>query len=84
MDKNKKIIKEIIDKMFEIAGHSLKFEDIEGKDDWYTQWTMTEAQNKEWVEWGVKYLKKQGGVFKYTAEREMEMVNFYFGLKINE
>jgi hypothetical protein len=45
-DKGKLILKELIDKMFELAGHPLKFEDVEGrKDNWFQQYTMTEAQN---------------------------------------
>lgn len=53
VDKNKLILKELIDKMFEIAGHPLKFEDVEGRtDNWFQQYTMTEAQNEEWRDWG--------------------------------
>ena len=59
-DKNKLVLKELIDKMFEIAGHPLKFEDVEGrKDNWFQQYTMTEAQNEEWREWGTKLIMKK-------------------------
>jgi hypothetical protein len=45
-DKDKLILKTLIDKMFEIAGHPLKFEDVEGRtDNWFQEYTMTEAQN---------------------------------------
>jgi len=50
MKKNKDeiIVETIINKMFEIAGHKVTFEDIKDrKDNWYQQWTMTEEQNKE-------------------------------------
>ena len=62
MRKNKDeiIVETMINKMFEIAGHNVTFEDIKGRtDNWYQQWTMTEEQNQEWREWGIKYLKKQ-------------------------
>jgi hypothetical protein len=77
-----KIIKEIIDQMFIIAGHELRYDDVVGrKDNWFQQYTMTEAQNKEWRDWGVKYLKKKR-YFKKIAEREMAFIDLYCGLKI--
>ena len=84
-DKNKLVLKELIDKMFEIAGHPLKFEDVEGKkDNWYQQHTMTEAQNEEWREWGTKFIMKKHRYNKYLADREMRMLDLYCGLKISD
>lgn len=85
--KNKKIDigVELINKMFEVAGHSVTFDDIkERTDNWYTQWTMTEEQNKEWREWGIDYLKKKKRWPKYLAEREMAMFDLCYGLKIEQ
>ena len=31
-EKDRLMLKELIDKMFEIAGHNLKFEDVEGEE----------------------------------------------------
>jgi hypothetical protein len=87
MKKNKDeiIVETMINKMFEIAGHSVTYNDIVGRtDNWYQQWTMTEEQNKEWVEWGTKYLKKSKHLYKYYAERQMAMFNLNYGLKINK
>jgi hypothetical protein len=82
MKRNDKIIKEIIDQMFIIAGHELRYDDVVGrKDNWFQQYTMTEAQNKEWRDWAVKYLKKKR-YFKKIAEREMAFIDLYCGLKI--
>jgi hypothetical protein len=82
MKQDDKIIKEIIDQMFIIAGHELRYDDVVGrKDNWFQQYTMTEAQNKEWRDWGVKYLKKKR-YFKKIAEREMAFIDLYCGLKI--
>ena len=76
------ILKEIIDKMFEIAGHPLKYEDVEGRtDNWFQQYTMTESQNKEWRDWGIKFLTKKRRWPKKMAEREMTMLDVYCGLK---
>ena len=84
-DKNKLILKELIDKMFEIAGHSLKFEDVEGRtDNWFQQYTMTEAQNEEWRNWGAKLIMKKRRYNKFLADREMRMLDLYCGLKISD
>jgi hypothetical protein len=84
-DKNKLVLKELIDKMFEIAGHPLKFEDVEGRtDNWFQQYTMTEAQNKEWRDWGIKLIMKKHRYNKYLADREMRMLDLYCGLKISD
>jgi hypothetical protein len=76
-------LKDLVDRMFEIAGHPLKYEDVQGRtDNWYQQYTMTEEQNKEWRDWGIKYLKKKKRWNNHLAEREMAMLDLYIGLKI--
>jgi hypothetical protein len=85
VDKDKLILKELIDKMFEMAGHPLKFEDVEGrKDNWFQQYTMTEAQNEEWRDWGIKLIMKKRRYNRYLADREMRMLDLYCGLKISD
>lgn len=84
-DKERQLLKELIDKMFEIAGHDLKFEDVEGrKDHWFQEYTMTEAQNEEWRDWGIKHIMKKRRYNKYLADREMRMLDLYCGLKISD
>ena len=84
-DKNDIIVETLINKMFEIAGHSVTLEDIKGRtDNWYQQWTMTEEQNKEWREWGSKYLKKEKRYNKEFASRQMAMFDLNYGLKIKQ
>ena len=83
MAKNKlNIGKDIIDQMFIIAGHDLRYDDVVGrKDNWFQQYTMTEDQRKEWIDWGIKYLKKKR-YYKKIAEREMAWIDLFYGLKI--
>lgn len=82
MKTNDKIIKEIIDQMFIIAGHDLRYDDVVGrKDNWFQQYTMTEDQNKEWKDWAIAFLKKKR-YYKKIAEREVAMIDLYCGLKI--
>ena len=81
-EKSIQVARDPINKMFEIAGHNMKYEDVIGRtDDWYTQYTMTESQNEEWRKWGTEYLRKKKRWTKKMAEREMAMVDLYCGLK---
>lgn len=76
-------IKDVIDQMFIIAGYpEVGYDDIIGrKDQWYLQWTMTEDQRKEWIDWGVAYFRKKKRWNKKLAEREMAFIDLYCGLK---
>ena len=83
-DKERLLLKELIDKMFELAGHDLKFEDVEGrKDNWFQQYTMTKEQNQEWREWGTKLIAKRKPFYKKVASREMAFLDLYCGLRIS-
>lgn len=82
--KYQQLIKELIDKMFEISGHPLKFENVKDrKDNWFQEYTMTEEQNKEWREWGIKHIKNKTRLSKKIAELEMAWLDLYCGLKIH-
>ncbi len=86
MKKNKRqiMVETLINKMFEIAGHNVTYEDIKDrKDNWYQQWTMTEEQNKEWRKWGIELIKKDRSL-KKLADREMAFFDLMYGLKIQE
>ena len=84
-EKQKLFVENVINKMFEIAGHNVTYNDIKDrKDNWYAQWTMTMEQSEEWKQWGITEIKKQ---FKYStvmAEREMGMVSLMWGLKFSD
>jgi len=76
---------DIINEMFKIAGHSVTYDDIKDrKDDWFHQWTMTEAQYDEWKLWGKKYLRKNLRLYAKQAEKEMNWVGLMWGLKFSE
>ena len=82
-DKQERIIETLINKMFEIAGHEVTYADIKDrKDNWYTQWTMTEHQNKQWRDWGIKYLKKELKLYKAYAVKHMAWFDLMYGLKL--
>ena len=76
---------DLINKMFEIAGHNVTYDDIKVRtDDWYTDWTMTIAQAEQWKEWGMDYLRKNMKLNKKLADIEMRMFNVMYGLKYSD
>lgn len=82
MKQSNDLIKTLIDQMFIIAGHELRYDDVVGrKDNWFQQYTMTEAQRDEWKEWGISYIRKKKRWSKKLAEREMAFLDLYCGLK---
>jgi hypothetical protein len=42
---------------------------------------MTNEQRKEWIDWGVAYIRKKKRWSKKLAEREMAFLDLYCGLK---
>ena len=75
----------IINKMFEIAGHDVTYNDIKDrKDAWYTDWTMTMEQDEEWKKWMRDYFIKECKMLKGLVEREAAMVSLMWGLKISD
>ena len=78
-------VETLINKMFEIAGYNVAYNDIKDrKDAWYTDWTMTVEQNKEWVDWMVNYFKKECKTPAKLAEREAAMCSLMWGLKFSD
>lgn len=83
-EKKKQAVIDLINKMFEIAGHSVTFQDVEHrKDEWYLEWTITMEQDREWKQWGKKYLIKELKMPSKLAEREMAYVGLGYGLKFS-
>ena len=83
--KSEQALIDIINQMFIIAGHNVTYDDIKDrKDNWFSEWTMTEAQNKEWKDWGVAYIRKVFKTNKILAEKEMLWFNLQWGLKCVE
>jgi hypothetical protein len=81
-ERKEKILIDILNKMFEIAGHKVTFDDIKDrKDAWYNDWTMTEEQYDKWKEWGMKQFKKRFKLTDLYAERQMALIGSNWGLK---
>jgi len=82
--KREKAVKDLINKMFEIAGHSVTYDDIVGREQWYQEYTMTVAQSEEFKSWGKKYLMKELRMYAKSAEREMMWFNLNYGLRFSD
>lgn len=85
IDKRLQTAKDIINKMMEIAGYDVTFDDlVKEEDGWYSRYTMTQEQSDEWKEWGMKKLMKDRGMTKKKAEYEMSMMDLAYGLRVTE
>lgn len=83
MEKKEKAVVDLINKMFEISGHDLTYDDVKDRqDEWYLKNTMTLEQRDEWVEWGINYIHRKFRLSKKLAKKEMDMFDLRNGLKI--
>ena len=79
--KYEKAVIDLINQMFIIAGHDVKYEDIVNYNGpWYEQWSMTEEQYNEWLSWGEEYIRKNLKFSKKKAKAEMALVGLNWGL----
>jgi len=82
--KQNQAVIDLINKMFEIAGHQVTYDDVKDRqDNWFQEWTMTVEQNEEWQEWGRKYLMKTLRIPSKRAEMEMQWASLGWGLKFS-
>jgi hypothetical protein len=82
--KKEKAIVDIINKMFEIAGHDVTYDDIVGVDKWFQNYTMTVQQAEEFTKWGKQYLMRELKMRAAYAEQEMRWFNVMWGLKYSD
>jgi len=83
--KQEQFVVDVINKMFEIAGHSITYDDVKDrKDAWYAEWTMTMEQSDVWKDWGIEEIRKRFKYNKKFAEREMGMISLMWGLKFSD
>ena len=83
-EKWNKASEDLINKMFEIAGHDVTYDDIVGVDKWWQKYTMTFEQGEELKEWGKQYLMKELKMRAVYAEKEMQWFNVMWGLKYSD
>ena len=84
-EKTDMAIVHLINKMFEIAGHDVTYEDIKDrKDNWFQDWSMTVEQSEQWKSYGTEYLRKLFRWNKKMAEKEMFWMNLQWGLTYSD
>ena len=85
MTKEEQILEDLINKMFELAGHDVTYDVIKDREDaWYTDWTMTVEQHEQWIKWGTDYIKKNLRLRKIAAEKTMSWFALNYGLKFSD
>jgi hypothetical protein len=71
-EKREQAVVELINKMFEIAGHQVTFDDaVAFGEHWFNNWTMTSKQRDEWSKWGKTYLMKKLNMYAARAQKEI-------------
>lgn len=95
MNKYDKFFKDTINKMMEIAGHKLTYDDLpkgeyselpeeEKENPWFMRYTMTTEQHGEWEKWFVEEYKKRIRNSRKEAKKEFSWLSLAYGLKIND
>lgn len=84
-EKRDQLIIELIDSMFQIAGHPVTYKDIKDrKDNWFQQWSITESQYDQWKTQGETQIKKSLQISSKAAKKEMTWVGLMWGLSIKK
>jgi hypothetical protein len=81
-EKREQAVVDLINEMFQIAGLTVTFKDVQNQENWFNRYEMTEEQRDEWKRWGKKYLMKKLGMYAARAEKEMSWIGLMWGLKI--
>ena len=80
-----KIVKHLINKMFEYAHIPQTYDDIKDrKDEWYMEYTMTQAQSDSFKDYAIRYLKRELKSSYYKADTEYQWFDLMWGLKISD
>ena len=83
-EKRAQAVVDLINEMFQIAGLTVTFEDVQNQEGWFNRYEMTEEQREEWKRWGKKYLMKKLGMYASRAEKEMSWIGLMWGLKTKQ
>ena len=84
VDSNK-IVKHLINKMFEYAHIPQTYDDIKDrKDEWYQEYTMTQAQSNAFKDYAIRYLKRELKTGYYKADTEYQWFDLMWGLRISD
>ena len=80
-----KIVKHLINKMFEYAHVPQTYDDIKDrKDEWYREFTMTQEESNAFKDYAIRYLKRELKTGYYKADTEYQWFDLMYGLRISD
>ena len=80
-----KIVKHLINKMFEYAHIPQTYDDVKDrKDEWYKEFTMTQEQSNAFKDYAIRYLKRELKTGYYKADTEYQWFDLMYGLRISD
>lgn len=80
-----KIVKHLINKMFEYAHIPQTYDDIKDrKDEWYREFTMTQEESNAFKDYAIRYLKRELKTGYYKADTEYQWFDLMYGLRISD
>lgn len=87
-EKGQQFGEDAINKMLEIAGHEVRFNDIEKMENWFQIYTCNEKQENEFKLWFINEYSKRFRVNKhkglFSADRNFISFLLNYGLKRND
>jgi len=76
------VAKDLINGMFQIAGHDVTFDDVvKEPEGYYNRYTWTPEQENQWISWATEYVKKHLKHRSTYVDREIAMFNLSYGLR---
>ncbi len=80
-----KIVKHLINKMFEYAHIPQTYDDVKDrKDEWYREFTMTQEESNAFKDYAIRYLKRELKTGYYKADTEYQWFDLMYGLRISD
>lgn len=72
----------LLDKMLELAGHSIYYDEyVKLSDKYKSDYTISQADLNVWSNWAVRFLQKELNYNLKQAEEEVSWIQHYHGLK---
>lgn len=81
-NKRDDVLKEIINK--ELEKYNLTMTDVLDSKDWFTKYTMTNDEWKEWKSYSIELMRKKLKMSKKVAEKEFVWIDLMWGLRHEE
>lgn len=79
-NKREELILEMLNKQLAFVGKTV--EDVKDEPEWFSNYSITEEQFKEWETFCMKILEKKFRMTKARAKYEFAFMNLNWGLKV--